>query len=78
MRLVTQFAYRLALLVLRDSLSYLRLARDLEPHAVRPVLYPAFLRLLPIENDLAVAAAVQHMMGLGIAVLLYVLLLRLG
>lgn len=78
LRVITQFAYRPALIVLRDTLQYLESARLLEPHPVRPFGYSAFLRLLPIENELAVVAVVQHGMGLAMAVALYVLLVRLG
>ncbi len=78
MRVITQMAYRPALLVIRDSPSYLRTAADLQPHPVRPVGYGAFLKILPAEADLAVVPLVQHLLGLGIASAIYVLLLRLG
>ncbi len=45
---------------------------------MRPVGYPAFLKLLPTDWELAVVPAVQHLFGLAIAVLLYALLVRLG
>ena len=77
LRLVTFFAYRPALIYF-DSTRYLERMRDLEPGAVRPAGYPAFLKLLPTDWELAVVPAVQHLFGLAIAVLLYALLVRLG
>jgi hypothetical protein len=77
LRIVTSLAYRPAL-VFYDSTTYLREAADLVPGGSRPLGYPLFLRALPIEGELALVPAVQHLMGLGIAVILYVLLLRLG
>ncbi len=77
LRAITFFAYRPAL-IFWDSTRYLEAARALKPGKVRPIGYSIFLRLLPIENELAVVPFVQHLMGLGMALLIYVLLLRLG
>ncbi len=77
LRAVTMWAYQPAFIFF-DSSRYLRNAADLEPLPLRPIGYPAFLRLLPLENELAVVPLVQHAMGLLMAVLIYVLLLRLG
>ena len=77
LRGVTQLAYQPALLYY-DSAGYLENAANLRPFIVRPLGYPLFLRLLPADHDLAVIPFAQHLMGLAIAVLLYVLLLRLG
>jgi hypothetical protein len=77
LRIVTFFAYRPAL-IYYDSTRYLERMRDLEPGAVRPAGYPAFLKLLPADWELAVVPAVQHLFGLAIAVLLYGVLVRLG
>lgn len=77
LRAVTFFAYRPAL-IFADSHGYLANMADLEPKTVRPIGYAAFLRLLPVEHGLSVVPAVQHLLGLAIAVLIYVLLLRLG
>ena len=70
------FAYRPALFI-PDSLWYLTVSEDLEPRELRPVGYSGFLRLLPLENELAVVPFVQHLVGLAIACLLYALLVRL-
>jgi hypothetical protein len=77
LRVVTLLAYRPALIYF-DSTTYLDNAEDLEPRGVRPLGYPLFLRLLPLEDELAVVPLVQHAMGLGIALALYALLVRLG
>jgi hypothetical protein len=75
LRVVTQFAYRPALL---NSAEYLVSSKDLRPRTVHPVAYPVFLRILPLDHGLTIVSAVQHVLGLGIAVLIYALLLRLG
>jgi 4-amino-4-deoxy-L-arabinose transferase-like glycosyltransferase len=77
LRVVTFFAYRPALIYF-DSTRYLDRVQDLEPSPLRPIGYPAFLKLLPTDWELAVVPAVQHLFGLAIALLLYVLLRRLG
>jgi hypothetical protein len=76
MRVVTQLAYDPAL-VYYDSARYLANAESLVPSAYRPLGYPLFLRALPLRGELAVIPLAQHLMGLGIAVVLYVVLLRL-
>lgn len=78
MRGMVQSAYQPALLVIRDSAGYLQTAAHLVPSKDRPAGYPLFLRLLPIEGDLWVAPLVQHLLGVATAVILYVLLRRLG
>lgn len=78
LRGITLFAYQPALLVIRDSMGYLDNAITLTPPEIRPAGYSAFLRLLPLEGHLAVAPFVQHLLGLATAVILYVLLGRLG
>lgn len=77
LRAVAFAAYRPAL-IYYDSIPYLENAEQLQPYVVRPLGYPLFLRLLPIEHELAVAPFVQHLFGLLIAVVLYMLLSRLG
>ena len=76
LRVVTFFAYRPAL-IYYDSTRYLDRAHELEPSTLRPAGYPAFLKLLPTEWELAVVPAVQHLFGLAIAVLIYAALVRL-
>jgi len=77
LRALAWIAYRPALMY-PDSIAYLQNASHLQPYKTRPLAYPALLRILPDLHDLALIPAVQHLMGLGIALLLYALLLRLG
>jgi hypothetical protein len=74
LRLVTQFAYRPVLL---NSAEYLFSSEHLRPGNVHPVAYPVFLRILPLYDGLTVVSALQHVLGLAIAVLIYAVLLRL-
>jgi len=76
LRVVTFFAYRPALIYF-DSTRYLDRAAELEPSPLRPIGYPAFLKLLPTEWELAVVPGLQHLFGLALAVLIYVVLVRL-
>jgi hypothetical protein len=75
LRAVTFFAYQPALL---NSIEYLMTSEALSPGTVHPIGYAAFLRLLPLGGGLWVVPLVQHLLGLGIAALLYALLLELG
>ena len=52
LRIVTFFAYRPALIYF-DSTRYLDRAHDLEPSPLRPIGYPAFLKVLPTDWELA-------------------------
>jgi hypothetical protein len=76
LRLIVWLAYEPALIYF-DSYSYLEEMNDLTPGETRPLGYPVFLRLLPMFGELSVIPAVQHLMGLGIGVAIYVLLVRL-
>jgi Dolichyl-phosphate-mannose-protein mannosyltransferase len=75
LRIATSLAYRPALIIY-DSQGFLYIADNFRPDEARPIGYSALLKLLP--DELWVAAATQHVMGLAIGALLYVLLLRLG
>jgi hypothetical protein len=77
LRLLALLAYRPALMS-PDSLVYLANSRDLHPDLLRPLGYPLFLWALPLHHDLALIPALQHAMGLGIGLLIYVLMLRFG
>lgn len=77
LRAVTQVAYRPAL-IFYDTPGYLFNALTLAPATTRPLGYPLFLRPLLELNDLSWVVFVQHILGLVSAVLLYVILLRLG
>lgn len=77
-RIAVSLAYRPALLLQRDTYTYLNLALDPDHEGFRPDVYPLLLRgLLPFDN-LIVVTALQHIAGLGIGLLLYLLLRRLS
>lgn len=77
LRVVAWLAYTPGF-VYYDSVRYLNNADHLRPDVIRPLGYPLFLRLLPTRHGLEVIPAVQHLMGLAIAVLIYALVARLG
>jgi hypothetical protein len=79
LRVVTQIAYRPALLYI-DSYRYLGNLHDLEPaQNSQPIGYIALL-LRPVLSvgNLAVVAGVQHILGLGMGVAIYALVVHLG
>jgi Dolichyl-phosphate-mannose-protein mannosyltransferase len=73
MRIIAQLAYAPAILYI-DSVKYLYNAWI----AADPVGYKVPLKLLLSVGDLGTVTAFQHLCGLAIAVLIYVLLLRRG
>lgn len=77
LRVVTQLAYRPALLFV-DSFNYLANIDSAGVKGSDPLGYTLFLRLVLRIPDLAEVPAVQHAMGLGVAVGLYALLVRRG
>jgi hypothetical protein len=77
LRAIALVAYRPAL-IFTDSIGYLSNRNDLGPRPLRPFGYPLFLRVLPLRFGLEIVPLVQHLMGLGMAVCIYALLLRLG
>lgn len=77
LRVATQLTYRPAILYY-DSYGYLADAVDLQPHQIRPFGYSLFLSpFLPLLN-LAVLPLLNHLMTLGMAVVIYLLLARRG
>ncbi|MGH9103361.1 MAG: hypothetical protein ACRDYD_10350 [Acidimicrobiales bacterium] len=78
MRVLVDVAYWPSLLFFGDSYAYLRAAQRLHPQAAHPIGYPALLRLLSITGSIAVVPIVQHLLGLGLGVVIYLLMLRLG
>ena len=76
LRLLGFLAYQPAL-IYYDSVDYLNRAEHLVPGTTRPLGYSAFLGILPGDSLAAIPAA-QHLMGLAIGVMIYVLLQRLG
>lgn len=79
LRIVTQIAYRPALLYI-DSYRYLGNLHDLDPAKTsQPIGYVALmLRPVLAIGNLAVVAGVQHVIGLAMGVAIYALVLRLG
>ena len=72
LRIVTQVAYSPALVYI-DSYRYLHADSSLDPVGYLILLWP-----LQHTGGLAAVAAAQHILGLGMAVVLYALLLRRG
>jgi hypothetical protein len=77
LRVVALLAYRPAIINV-DAEGYLENAVDLEPNPIRPIGYALFLRALAANDGLTQVAVVQHLVGLAVGVLVYVLLARLG
>ncbi len=77
LRLVVALAYQPALWFHGDSFSYLAGGSALAARTVRPVGYDVLLRILePLPHSLTWVTAVQHLAGLGVAALVYALLVR--
>ena len=72
LRVLAQFAYRPALFYI-DSVKYLYTAQGNDPEG-----YKLPLRAILLVANLDTVVAVQHLLGLGIAAGIYVLLLRRG
>lgn len=78
LRLVAQLAYR-PTLVFIDSFGYLEDIAELIPSTVRPLGYVVLLlRPLSVFHDLAVYPLANHLLGLGMALATYAVLLHLG
>jgi hypothetical protein len=73
MRIITQLAYQPALLYI-DSMKYLYNAWE----GTDPLGYKVGLKVLLFFGDLTTVTTIQHLCGLVMAVLIYVLLLRRG
>lgn len=73
LRVLTQLAYRPALLYI-DSTKYLLGGKE----EYDPEGYRALIRPVLLFGDLSVLAALQHVLGLAMAVVLYALLIRRG
>jgi hypothetical protein len=76
LRLVAVLGYPGALWFAGDSYVYLGSALRLRPDASKSTGYSLFLKVLQPFHSLTLVTIVQHLMGLAIAVLLYVLLRR--
>jgi len=73
LRVLAQVAYRPALIYV-DTLKYLYGASP----GSEPLAYRAVLKAVLLAGDLGAVAAIQHLLGLAMAVVLYMVLLRRG
>jgi hypothetical protein len=77
LRVIVAIAYQPALLF-TDSGYYLTRARLLQPGPYRPFGYSAALWIVVHTHQLVIVPIVQHLVGLGLAVGIYLLMQRLG
>ncbi|GII95496.1 hypothetical protein Ssi02_57270 [Sinosporangium siamense] len=78
-RVLLMLTYPMAQVYWYDSFTYLDTAVHMKPPgALHPAGYSAFLWLFRPFGSVALVAAVQHVMGLGIALMIYMLLRRRG
>lgn len=78
LRLITMLAYAPGLWFSGDSGIYVRSAYSLAPDPARPLGYSIFLRPLLPFHSVRLIVAVQHLIGLAVAVALYVFMWRRG
>jgi Dolichyl-phosphate-mannose-protein mannosyltransferase len=78
LRLVAMIGYPGALWFAGDSYVYLGAALRLQPNLSKTTGYSLFLKALEPFHSLTLVAGLQHLMGLGIAVMIYVLARRSG
>jgi hypothetical protein len=77
-RLVAMIGYPGALWFAGDSYVYLGAALRLQPNLSKTTGYSLFLHALEPFHSLTLAAGLQHLMGLAVAVMIYLLLRRSG
>lgn len=78
LRIAVSLAYWPALELMWDSYGYLADVHNLAPGGYHPLGYGLFLALLSVTGRLGTVVIAQHMMGIAMGALLYVLALRLG
>jgi hypothetical protein len=78
LRLLAMLGYPGALWFAGDSYVYLGAALRLRPDLSKTTGYSLFLRLLEPAHSLTLVTGVQHLMGLAVAVMIYVLARRAG
>lgn len=77
LRIIATVAYEPALLYV-DSYGYLLNSENLDPTLLWPAGYSLFLKLVLAIGPLPLVPVIQHLLGLGMAITIYVLLLRWG
>jgi hypothetical protein len=78
LRLLAMLGYPGALWFAGDSYVYLGAALRLQPNKSKTTGYSVFLHLLEPFHSLTLVAGLQHLMGLAVAVMIYLLLRRSG
>ena len=78
LRLVTMLGYPGALWFAGDSYVYIGAALRPQPNLSKATGYSFFLRLLLPFHSFTLVTGVQHLMGIAVAVMIYVLLRRNG
>ena len=78
LRIITMLGYPGALWFAGDTYVYVGAALRPQPNLSKSTGYSFFLRLLLPFHSFTLVTGVQHLMGLGIAVMIYVLLRRNG
>src|SRR3989440_2831841 len=78
LRLVAMIAYPGALWFAGDSYVYLGAALRLQPNLSKTTGYSLFLYALEPFHSLTLVAGLQHLMGVAVAVMIYLLLRRSG
>ena len=78
LRLVAMIGYPGALWFAGDSYVYLGAALRLQPNLSKTTGYSLFLHVLEPFHSLTLVAGLQHLMGLAVAVMIYLLLRRSG
>ena len=73
LRIATELGYRPAIWF-NDSFDYVAIALRLRPDPMRPIGYPVLLWLVRPLHSLVLVTSLQHLLGLGLAVLGYLLL----
>ncbi|MUH43599.1 MAG: hypothetical protein F2792_05395, partial [Actinobacteria bacterium] len=78
LRVLTVLAYKPALMFFGDSYAYVVAAQRFQPPNDRPFGYAFVLRLISYVGNLGTVTILQHILGLALAIILYIVILRRG